>query len=234
MASHSISSIISQVTYPLYAEVKDDMAAMINMIRRLTMTISYVTFPLMFILMLTAKPIFVLLYTEKWIQSVPYFQVLCLAGLASCLISVNLQTIAAIGKSKTMFIWAVIKLIVRLIFVVGGLVLFGMKGLLVGVVLTMWFQYFVNSLLVSKHIGYKWTCQLVDMMPVSVVSVVAAVISYAVGYFLHLGLYPDGIIKALVYLFIYLGWSFVFKPEAFTYTLTIIPQKFQFWNKKKS
>ena len=61
LATHSISSIISQVTYPLYAEAQDNNELLINMIRRLTMTISYVTFPLVFILILTAKPLFILL-----------------------------------------------------------------------------------------------------------------------------------------------------------------------------
>ena len=233
LASQSIASVMTQVTYPLYVQVQDDKAAMINMIKRLTMTISYITFPLMFILVLTAKPVFVLLYSDRWLQSVPYFQVLCFAGLANCLISVNLQTISAIGKSKTMFVWTLIKRTIGIGFVVCGLIWFGMKGLLGGAVLNTWFSFFVNIGLVSKHIGYKWTRQLLDLMPVVVASVVAAVISYGVGYLLNLSLYPDGIVKAAVYLMIYLGWSFVFKPEAYTYTLSVIPAKFRVWERKK-
>jgi hypothetical protein len=45
-------------------------------------------------------------------------------------------------------------------------------------------------------------------------------------------MYPDGLVKAGVYAIIYLGWSFIFKPEAYTYFLTIIPAKFRFWDKK--
>ena len=57
LASTSISSIMSQVTYPLYAEAQDDKARLGNMIKRLTMTLSYMSFPLMFLLLLCAKPI---------------------------------------------------------------------------------------------------------------------------------------------------------------------------------
>lgn len=105
LASLSISNVMTQVTYPLFSEVQDDKLALSNMIKRTTMTLAYVTFPLMFLLLLEAKPLFVLLYSERWLQSVPYFQVLCVAGLAGCLQSVNLQSIAAIGKSKAMFYW---------------------------------------------------------------------------------------------------------------------------------
>ena len=231
LASSSISSIMTQVTYPLYVKVQDDKSAMANMIKRLTMTISYVTFPLMMILLLTAKPIFVLLYTEKWLQSVPYFQVLCIVGLSSCLQAVNTQSIAAIGKSKLMFLWPLAKRTVGMTFMVGGLFLFGMKGFLVGVIVYNWFCYFVNIGLVSKHIGYKWSKQLLDLMPVTIVSFVSAGISYGTAALLHLGLYAEGIVELVVCLVVYLGWSFIFKPEAYKYTLTIIPSKFQFWVK---
>ena len=233
LASSSISSIMTQVTYPLYVKVQDDKSAMANMIKRLTMTISYVTFPLMMVLLLTAKPIFVLLYTEKWLQSVPYFQVLCIVGLSSCLQAVNTQSIAAIGKSKLMFLWTLAKRTVGMTFMVGGLFLFGMKGFLVGVIVYNWFCYFVNIGLVSKHIGYKWTKQLLDLMPVTVVSFVSAGISYGTAALLHLGLYTEGIVELVVCLTVYLGWSFIFKPEAYRYTLTIIPSKFRFWEKSK-
>ena len=232
VASLSVSSTMTQVTYPLYAEVQDDRQRMINMIKRLTMTLSYITFPIMFILILLAKPVFILLYSERWLPCVPYFQVLCIAGLANCLMSVNLQPISAIGKSKVTFVWTIVKRVVGVGAVVLGLLFFGMKGLLLGVIVNNYFAYFVNIGLVSKHIGYKWSRQLLDLMPVALAAVVAAIVSYGTGYLLHLGMYPDGVVKLMVYLMIYLGWSFIFKPEAFTYALSIIPAKFRFWEKK--
>lgn len=233
LASTSISGIMTQVTYPLYAEVQDNKAALSNMIKRLTMTLAYVTFPLMFILLLCAKPIFVLLYSDRWLQSVPYFQVLCFAGLAGCLQAVNLQAISAIGKSKTMFVWTLLKRAVGIGAVVLGLMYFGMKGLLAGVIINYWFSYFVNISLVSKHIGYGFWRQIGDLLPVAITSSIAAVASYGVGYLLHLSMYPDGLVKFFVYAAIYLGWSFIFKPEAYTYFLTIIPAKFKFRERKK-
>lgn len=233
LASHSISQIMTQVTYPLYAEAQDNLKTLQNMVKRLTMTLSYVTFPLLFVLLLLAKPVFILLYTEKWLQSVPYFQVLCIAGLAQCLQAVNMQTISAIGKSKVTFVWTLVKRLIGIGFVVGGLALWGMKGLLCGVVLNHWFSYFVNMGLVSKHVGYKWYRQLLDLLPVTLASVIAAIVSYACGWLLHLGLYPDGIVKFLIYAAIYLGWSFVFKPEAYKYFKTVLETLFSRFKKRK-
>lgn len=232
LASHSISSVMTQVTYPLYVQVQDDMAALGNMIKRLTMSLAYVTFPLMFILILTARPLFIMLYSDRWVQSIPYFQVLCLVGLASCLQSVNTQPIAAIGKSKVMFLWTVAKRSVGLTIAIGGLFCFGLKGYLVGVVIFNWFCYFVNIGLVSRYIGYKWWRQLLDLLPVTAASVVSFAICYVLGRFLGLNMYLDGLVKLVLFLVLYLGWSLIFKPEAYTYTLSIIPAKFKFWEKR--
>lgn len=232
LASTSISSIMSQVTYPLYAEAQDDKTRLGNMIKRITMTLSYVSFPLLFILLLCAKPIFVLLYSDKWIQSVPYFQVLCIAGLAFSLQSVNNQSIAAIGKSQVMFIWTVVKRTVGIAFVVCGLLLFGMKGLLVGAVLNTWFSFFVNISLVSKYIGYKWSEQLLNLLPVTIASIISALGAYGISLLLKLPLYPDGIVKALVFCVLYLGWSYLFKPEPFVYVKGIADSMIQTMNNK--
>ncbi len=222
LASNSISQVLTQVTYPLYAEVQDNKEQLGNMIKRLTMTLAYITFPLLFILLLCAKPIFLFLYSERWLFSVPYFQVLCLVGLAHCLQSVNYQSIAAIGKSRTMFVWTFIKRAMGIGFVVAGLALFGMNGLLWGMVLNAWFSYFVNISLVSKHVGYKWWKQLMDILPMMVVAAVAAVVSYVTADLLHLSIYPDGLVKLFIYCIVYLGWSLLFKPEAFLYTKSIV------------
>lgn len=232
LASSSISSIVTSVTYPLYAQVQDDKVALANMIKRLTTTIAYITFPLMFILLLTAKSIFVLLYSEKWVASVPYFQILCLIGLEECLQAVNTQTLAAIGKSKLMFQWTLVKRSFGLVFVIGGLYWFKMKGLMVGIVLFNYFCYFVNIGLVSKYIGYKWKQQLLDIMPIAIVSVVSAVISFTITYFCHFGLFLDGIVKGILCFGIYLAWSCIFQPESYKYTLGIIPSRFKFWEKE--
>lgn len=233
LASSSISSVMTQVTYPLYAHAQDDKKTIINMIRRMTMTITYLTLPLMCLLILLAKPLFILLYSEKWIPSIPYFQALCIAGFATCIISVNLQPIAAIGKSKKMFVWTVIKRTVGLSFIVTGLLIAGMKGIVCGAVLNAWFSLLVNQGMVSKYIGYKFIDQWKDISSVFFVSAAAFLLSWSFGKLVGLSMYPDALLKILIFMTFYLGWSVIAKPEAYTYTLSIIPQKFKFWEKSK-
>ena len=217
VASISISQVMSQVTYPLYAEVQDDRTKLINILKRITTTLAYITFPLLFILILCARPIFIILYSERWLPSVPYFQALCIAGLAFCLQSVNNQSIAAIGKSRAMFMWTVVKRTIGINAMVIGLIVWGMRGLLCGVIFSTWFAYFVNISLVSKYVGYKAIRQLLDLLPNMIAAVICAVATYTICHFLHLSLYLEGAAMIVVYTLLYLGWSMLFKPEAYTF-----------------
>lgn len=216
MATRSIYQVLTQITFPLYAEIQDNKVAIKNVVKTITLCLSYLTFPLLFLLMVIAEPLFVFLYSEKWLPSVPYFQILCFAGLAHCLQAVTMQTISAIGKSKITLIWTLVKRSLGICLIVGGLLVWGMKGLLLGVVLNNWFAYFVNMGLVSRYIGYKWYMQLKDLAPVFVSSLIVAILSFLLGYFLHLNMFVEGIVMSCVYVGLYLAWSFLFNPEAYT------------------
>ena len=221
-ATLSISGVMIQTTYPLYSAVQDDKDRLVNMVKRITSTLAYITIPMLCLLMLVAKPLFVMLFTERWLDSVPYFQILCIGGMAGCLQSVNQQTIAAIGKSKVFFVWTIVKHGVGIALQVVGLIVWGMWGLLIGKVLSSWFSYFINITLVSKHVGYKNYQQLMDLLPIFFVSGVAALASCYLISLLDLGLYLDGVVKAAIFLATYFGWSLLFKPEAYTYSLSVL------------
>lgn len=215
LASTSISQVVSQVSYPLYVELQDNQQKLIYTIKRLTLSVSYLTFPMMLLLILLAKPVFILLYSEKWLSAVPYFQILCIAGLAICLQAVNSQSIAAIGKSKVMFIWSFIKQTTGLVFMVVGWYTFGIKGLLIGMVMKSWLIYIINASLVSNYIGYKLWRQLLDITPVLLISILAFVISFYISNLIGASIYVDACIKFIVYAVSYIVCSVCFKMESY-------------------
>jgi hypothetical protein len=116
-----------------------------------------------------------------------------------------------------MFIWTFVKRAMGIVFVVVGLLIDGMRGLLIGMVLNTWFSYFVNIWLVSRHIGYRWHRQLLDIAPVLAASSVAAALTFLLGTFCSLSLYADGMLKFVIFVALYTCWSVSFRPEAYQY-----------------
>lgn len=215
LATKTISDVVMQVTFPLYSELQDSKEMMILAIKKIVSSIAFLSYPLLFLLILLAKPIFILLYSDRWVESIPYFQILCFAGLALCLHGANSQAVIAIGKSKEMFKWSFVKQVVGLICIVGGLFLFGIRGMLAGMVMQCWLVYFVNAGLVSYYIGYKIRRQLLDLAPVMLLSIGSFAVSYVVGSVLPFGMYGNAVIMFVIFVSVYIVITRILRLEAF-------------------
>ena len=216
LAATSLSQVISQVSYPIYAELQDDRERLINAIKKLALSTAFLTFPLMLILILIAKPVFILLYSEKWLPAVPFFQILCVAGMVICLHAVNSQVIAAVGKSKAMFKWSVFKQTLGLGFMIGGMALWGIKGLLIGKVLQSWLIYFINASLVSYFVGYKLVHQLLDLFPVLSLALISFLGTYYIASFIECSIYIKALIHIAIFGVMYFAGAAFTKLYAFT------------------
>lgn len=233
LASTSISQVIGQVSYPLYAELQNSRDKLISTIKKLTMSVSYITFPLMLLLIILAEPLFELLYSSRWLPAVPYFQFLCIAGLAICLQSVNSQSISAIGKSKAMFTWSFVKQTVGIGFMIVGFFIWGIWGLLIGMVMKSYLIYVVNASLVSYYIGYKLRTQLFDILPVLILSVISFGIGWLTAYFLNFNHYLDSVLGALAFIIVYFGASKLLNLEAMNIVSDLLGPFLKKFSKKK-
>ena len=90
---------------------------------------------------------------------------------------INYNAIAAIGKSDVLFKWTIIKRGLGLAFNIGGLIIYGVYGLLIGGVITAYTLYLINSYLVSKFLGYKIKQQLRDLFPILFSALIAFILT---------------------------------------------------------
>lgn len=176
----SISSIVAQVTFPVFSALKDEPSMLQAAHRRCIQSSNYLNIPLMVLLIVVAEPLFVLLFTEKWLSSVPYFRILCFAGLVNCLQSINYQLFVAMGYSKQMFRWNVLKRSVGVLLILFGACI-SIEGILWGMVAGFWITYGINACLAGSVTGYTLLKQLKDILPMSLASLVCFGLAYAEG-----------------------------------------------------
>ena len=72
---------VQGVTYPALSQLKDDAEKFAEGYRRVVRLCSFVIFPLMLGFVAIAEDMFALLLGEKWMPTVPYFEILALSGL---------------------------------------------------------------------------------------------------------------------------------------------------------
>ncbi len=226
--SKSIASVVDQVSYPILAEVQKDNNSLKNIIYKFSSIIAFVTTPLMFILIISARTIILILYSEKWLPSAEYFQILCYAGIAICLQGISYYAVASKGKSNEIFKWTIIKRILGAILVIIGTIYGGMIGLLWGFCASAWLLLFVNQYLVSKYIGYTLYQQYKDLLPIYIISFATFIITNATVNIINVDIYLNGIIGAIIYIILYIGCAYTFKIQALLFldkTLTEIRYK---------
>ncbi|MEE1001004.1 MAG: lipopolysaccharide biosynthesis protein [Bacteroidales bacterium] len=224
-AATATSSIIDQVTYPVLASLQDDKTQLINALKRFIQIPAYICSLVMMILIVVAEPLIILLYSDKWIDCVPYFQILCIAGLAVCLQGSANNVIAAIGKSKVLLTWTIVKRSMTIILCLIGILVAGMDGLLWSCVLGAWCVYFINAYLVDKHVGYSFWKQIGLIMPSSIIAISIGLVVYYIGTLLSFGMYTTALIQVALCIILYFMISYMFKLQAFEYVYNVVLNK---------
>ena len=175
--TQSISQLVAQVTFPIYSKIQDEREKLYHAVKSTLALMNFINFPLMILLIVVARPLFIVLYSETWISSIPYFQILCVAGLVNCLQSVNYQVVSASGRSKALFMWNFVKRGCNIILMVIGL-FWGVKGILWGMVISFYIIYIINARLAYKSTSYSIIQQLQDSLPSFALAVVAGIITF--------------------------------------------------------
>ncbi len=210
----SLSNIVAQVTFPVFSELKGEQVALRAAHQKCVHATNFINIPLMTLLIVIAEPLIVLLFTDKWLPSVPYFRILCVAGLANCLQSINYQLYVAMGHSKSMFKWNLLKRSVGIALILVGATM-GITGILWGMVLGFWFTYIVNARLAGRITEYTLGQQLYELLPILLVALLSSGVSYLIGNQFTLHYILSMIIQIVSFLAVYIVCSSIFKIQAF-------------------
>ena len=196
---------------------------MIHAMRQIIQKSSLIVIPCTIFLIFTAKPIFFTLFGEKWLTSVPYFQLICIANLFTCVYQINNNALNSVGKSKESF---KVELIKRGLILVSVLLCFnyGVMALLIGYAISCFLAWFTSLLQVKRNVGLKIGDQLKDIVPAMIWGFI---ISYA-GYLCGLStenLYMKLLIQGIVSGITYLGIIAIFHKDLLEYILKFLKIK---------
>ncbi|MGV3706715.1 MAG: lipopolysaccharide biosynthesis protein [Arcticibacter sp.] len=180
---NNISVAMSKVTYPMFASISDDNIKLKVIYQRVLKQVVFWNAPILIFLCIIADPLFRMLLTEKWLPAVPYFRILCIAGIMYPLHSYNLNILKVKGRSDLFLKLEVIK---KLTCVVGimSVIPFGIYGLLYFQLGYSFFGYYVNTIYSGKIIDYSIVEQIQDLLPSVCLSVIVGGVCYFIDSFL--------------------------------------------------
>lgn len=228
ITTKTLLQTIRKVSYPVLSKLKDDAVKLKMGYRKVIKMSSFIIFPAMVLLAILAKPVILTLVGEKWLPSVIFLQLLCLAGATYHINSLNFNMLLVLGKTTLGLKLEVVKKAnITLAILVG--IQFGLIGLVIAQVVASFTELFINAYYSEKLLKYGLWEQAKDVSISLGFSILAGALVFALNnYMLPQGVFPLAIELVVGGLF-FLGLHLLAKTEEMRIIRTLIlPKAMQF------
>lgn len=180
----TLSNTFRSVAMLVLSEINEDRERLVRVVSKLIKSIAFLSFPIGLLMVLLGEPLFYLFFKEKWLASVPFFQVLTFAGMLSPFVFIFNELFIAKERSAFFLGLEIVKGVVLILLIV----LLFPKGIMALAV--SWIVYMVITLSISvflsgRLIGYSLSHFLRDTSPY----LLTALVSVGAAYFTTLALH---------------------------------------------
>ncbi|MDC0870755.1 lipopolysaccharide biosynthesis protein [Flavobacteriaceae bacterium] len=171
--SSSLTGIISEVTYPMFSEIQNDIEKLTKIYVKLIQLSFFIIAPIMLGAAAVAKPLFLLVLGDEWSPAILYFQILSLAMMLYPLHAMNLNILKVFGRSDLFLKVEICKKIIVVISIV-CFFNFGIIGLIWSIVFTSLTSLVINIYFSNKLITYTIYNQFKDLLITLLLSLITA------------------------------------------------------------
>lgn len=220
---NNIFTTLISVLFPGMSSIGDDKNRVKKMSRKSISTLSFLIFPMMIGLIVTAEPLTIIMYTEKWLPIVPFVGIMCVEAMISVVGTVTLQSIKAIGRSDVMLRLEFVKKTFLLLSVIIAM-RFGVFAIAVTVPINGVLELLLNGLAAKKLIKYSIKEQISDCSKSLISSVIMGIIVYMINFF-DATVYFQVFFQVIVGIVIYLVCSLLLKNESLYLMKSILLKK---------
>ncbi len=209
----AIQQSVQSVTFPALSKIKDEEQKFSESYRQLMVMVSTFLFPVMVGLIAIAPDMFALLLGEKWMPTVPYFEILSLSGLFIPLSSIAYNVLKARSDGSLIVRLEIIKRVLMTIILV-VVIPQGVVAIAWGVVAMAATEWVVNLLAAARYSSLSILKLINSLMPQLMGSVVMGI---AVRWLLSsepFSLFANFLLEIILGVVIYLLWVLIFRLEA--------------------
>lgn len=173
VVQYSSGSLMS-VMFPILSKLQHDLERFRGIVLKTYKLINFVVFLMLGVLYLISEELIVLLFTEKWLPSVQYFEILVFSGFAYPVSAVLVNILTGRGNSKAFLRLEIYKKIIFSLNLIIGFY-WGLNGYLYGLVLASSVAVYLNIIYATKEINVSqmvFIKPLLTQMSLSILSVV--------------------------------------------------------------
>lgn len=227
------SSSLTTVLFPALSKIQDNLEMVKKKVIDFFQLAALISFFLGGLLYVVAQDIIVLMFTDKWLPAVPYFQIMVLTTFAHPLSAIILTPLTSLGKSDVFLKLEVMKKIIFTFTYIFGFS-YGIKGFLYAMLISQIIGVSLNGYYAGKIISWGLKEQWFIMFTNALISIVGAGFLFFFlsndrinNHVLHL------ILCTLFYTLYYIFINYIFKTKGFQLINVIfMPKILQILKKK--
>ena len=159
-----ITGMINRVAFPVLSRIQDDDTRLIRVYDKYIQVSCFLTFPVLLGLCGCARPLVMILLTEKWADCIPLMQILCFAGLLAGTTTINLNLLYVKGRSDLVLKLEIFKKIIAFSIVLIT-AFFSVTVMCWGQVVYSIIALALNTFYTKKILGYGLFAQLKTILP---------------------------------------------------------------------
>lgn len=137
MPATEITHVISQVTFPAYSKIQDDLPRLREAYVRVLQLTAFLSFPIAGLIFILAPDFTKIFLGVKWMPMVPAMQVLVLAGLVRSIAATTGPLFYAVGQPKVDTRWQIVRLLIIVVFIYPFTMKWGIQGTSIVVLLSI-------------------------------------------------------------------------------------------------
>jgi teichuronic acid exporter len=226
LPSQNLNGVITKVSFPVLSSMQNDPVNLKAAYKKLIKSTMLITFVLMMGLAAVAKPMILTLIGEKWLPAVIYLQMLCFVGMFYPLQALNLNMLQVQGRSDLFLRLEIIKKILAIPTILLG-VFFGIKIMILGMMVNTLIAYYLNSFWSGKFIGYSTIQQIKDILPSFCLAGFMGFVVFVTGNILNTSDLLKLILQILLGAFLTIVLSEILHLEDFKFIKDIVFDEFQ-------
>lgn len=221
--SDNFSEVFRRAIYPIQCSIQnDDEKLKYSFLQYLRMS-AYLIFPLMIGLLVLAKPLVLLILTDKWLPMVPLLQIMCIAYMWTPIMSIDSTIVNVKGRSDFFLKAEIIKKIAAIIILLLTIP-FGIRTMCYGLIVYSFCDICIMSRYTYMVIHVSLMEQVKSLLPILILNIVMGVVVYLIILFVDQNILKMILGISFGFLF-YIFFSYVFKYKELEFIFSIIKSK---------
>ncbi|MBQ3944638.1 MAG: lipopolysaccharide biosynthesis protein [Alphaproteobacteria bacterium] len=226
-----VDNALTAVTLSAFSKKQDDLKYIHALFQKALVINSYMLFPILTILAVAASPLITVLLTDKWLPIAPFMQICCFTLAFHPIQALDMQAIAAVGRSDMRLKLELIKKPFGIILLILAIP-YGPMAIAASAAVTSIFSLIIGTIACNKCIQYTVRKHFIDILPILTASAFTGVVVYSVGLIPLipiLKLLVQGVVGVGIYLLI----SIVFKMKGYKFLMEQLPRFLEKFKKHK-